>query len=229
MAKKRIAKVNRRRVLTDPLFELTRQNNAEFARACKANRLLRQAFALVMRNKADRYVSGRLTKTMFRILQSDPLNGRGERRITSGELNILEGFNFNRDTSLQNVLRALYSVTINHDITQAIITFPSFMAKAIIEPATGANACMLTGIAASLNLEEEIWPVDPVQTDLIDIIRHPNEPLQLQLPITEHKSSNAIIIAMGIEFFHEKNGSYQPVEKKHNALAVVKVFSANEI
>ncbi|OQP64457.1 hypothetical protein A3860_21045 [Niastella vici] len=229
MAKKKTAIVNRRRVLTDPVFELTRQNNAEFTRACKANRLLRRAFALAMLNKADRYVSGRLTKTMFNILQSDPVNGRGERRVTNGVLGILEGFNFNRDTSLQNVLRGPYSVTINHDITQATISFPSFMAKAMIETTSGANACMLSGIAASLSLEEETWPVNPVQTDKMNIILHPREPLQLQLPVIEHKSTNAIIIALGIEFFHEIHGGYQPVEKKHNVLAVVKVFPANEV
>jgi hypothetical protein len=228
MAKKKTAIVNRRRVLTDPVFEMTRQNNVEFARACTANRLLRQAFRLAMANKADRYVSGRLTKTMFNILQSDSVNGRGERRVTKGVLGILEGFNFNRDTSLQNVLRGPYSITINHDITQATISFPSFMTKAMIQTTSSANACMLTGIAASLNLEEETWPVDTVQTDILDISRHPRETLELPIPVHEHKSTNVIIVALGIEFFHEgRGGKYQPVDRKHNALAVVKVFAAD--
>jgi hypothetical protein len=224
MAKKKTHVVNRRRVLTDPVFEVTRQNNAEFARACKANKLVRHAFRLAMPNKADRYVTGRLTKTMFNILQRDSINDRGERRVTKGVLDILEGFNFNRDTSLQNVLRGPYSITINHDVTQATISFPSFMAKAMVETTSNANACMLTGIAASLNLEEETWPVDPVQTDILDIFRHPRETLQLQIPVHEHKSTHDIIIALGIEFFHEVGGRYQPVDKRHNALAVVKVF-----
>lgn len=229
MAKKKKTIVNRRRVLSDPVFETTRQNNTEFTRACVANRLLRRAFRLTMVNKADRYVSGRLTKTMFKILQSDSVNDRGKRRVTQGELGILEGFNFNRDTSLQNVLRAPYNITIDKAVMQAIIQFPSFMAKAMIEPTSGAHAFMLTGIAASLNLEEETWPVDPVETDILDIARHPRETLQLQMPVHEHKSTHAIIIALGIEFFHEIGGRYQPVEKKHNALAVVKVFPADEV
>ena len=230
MAKKKTAIVNRRRVLTDPVFKMTRQNNAEFARACTANRLLRHAFRLAMANKADRYVSGRLTKTMFKILQSDSVNGRGERRVTKGVLGTLEGFNFNRDTSLQNVLLGPYSITINHDITQATISFPSFMTKAMIETTSSANACMLTGIAASLNLEEETWPVDPVQTDILDLVRHPRETLQLQMPVHEHKPTHVIIVALGIEFFHEgRGGRYQPVDRKHNALAVVKVFPADVV
>ena len=228
MAKKKTI-VNRRRVLTDPVFEMTRQNNAEFARACTANRLLRHAFRLAMSNKADRYVSGRLTKTMFNILQSDSVNGRGERRVTKGILGILEGFNFNGDTSLQNVLRAPYTITIDKTVMQVTIQFPSFFAKAMIEPISNANAFMLTGIAASLDLEEETWPVDPVETDILDIFRHPCKTLELRIPVHEHKSTHVIIVALGIEFFHEVRGRYQPVDKKHNALAVVKVFPAEEV
>ena len=222
--KKKPAIVNRKRVLNDPVFELTRQNNAEFARACKANRLLRHAFVLGLPNKADRYVSGRLTKTMFNVLQSDTINDRGERRVTQGVLGILEGFNFNRDTSLQNVLRAPYSITFNQEAMQATISFPSFIAKAMIETTSGANAFKLTGMAASLHFEKESFPVEPVQTDLLDISRH-HQTLMIQLPVEEHQPGNAVIVALGIEFFHEIRGKFQPVDKKHNALAVLKVFA----
>ena len=222
--KKKPAIVNRKRVLSDPVFELTRQNNAEFARACKANRLLRHAFVLGLLNKTDRYVSGRLTKTMFNVLQSDTINGRGERRVTQGVLGILEGFNFNRDTSLQNVLRAPYSITFNHEAMQATISFPSFIAKAMIETTSGANAFKLTGMAASLHFEKETFPVEPVQTDLLDISRD-HQTLMIQLPVEEHQPGNAVIVVLGIEFFHEIRGKFQPVDKKHNALAVLKVFA----
>jgi hypothetical protein len=149
--KKKKGVVNRKRVLNDPVFELTRQNNAEFSRACKVNRLLRRAFMQGLFNKADRYVSGRLTKAMFRILQSDQINDRGKRRVPQGVLSILEGFNFNRETSLQNVLRAPYSITFNKEARQVTISFPSFIPKAMIETASGANAFMLTAMAASLH------------------------------------------------------------------------------
>jgi hypothetical protein len=223
--KKKKGIVNRRRVLNDPVFELTRQNNAEFARACKANRLIRHAFALGLRNKADRYVSGRLTKTMFNVLQSDQVNDRGARRVTQGVLGILEGFNFNRDTNLQNVLRAPYSVTFNKEAMQATISFPSFIAKAMLETASGANAFVLTAMVASLHFEKETFPVEPIQTNLLDISRQPHENLQLQLAVEEHQPGNAVIVALGIEFFHDIRGKYQPVDKKHNVLAVVKVFA----
>ncbi len=222
--KKKKAVVNRRRVLTDPVFEMTRQNNAEFSRACKANGLLRRAFALGLRNKKDRYVSARLTKTMFNILQSDQINDRGQRRVTQGVLSILEGFNFNRDTSLQNVLRAPYTVTFNKEAMLVTISFPSFIPQAMIETTSGANAFTLTAMAASLHLEKDIFPVEPVQTDLLDISIIPHENLVLQLPVVEHQSDHTVIVALGIEFSNYNQGTIEPLDKKHNAMAVAKVF-----
>jgi hypothetical protein len=222
--KKKKAVVNRKRVLTDPAFARTRENNAEFTRAAKANGLLRRAFALGLPNKADRYVSARLTKTMFNILQSDQVNDRGKRSVSQGVLSILEGFNFNRDTSLQNVLRAPYSITFNKEAMQVTISFPLFISKAMIETGSGANAYMLSAMAASLHFEKEIFPVEPVQTDVLDISRTPHKDLQLKLPDIDQQPDDTIIVALGIEFFHNSSGSIQQIAKKHNALAVVKVF-----
>lgn len=222
--KKKKTIVTRRKVLTDPVFELTRQNNAEFTRACKANRILRQAFALGLPNKADRYVSGRLTRTMFNILQSDQVNDRGKRRVPQGVISILEGFNFNRDTSLQNVLRAPYSITFNKAAMLATISFPTFIPKAMVETASGANAFMLTGMVTSLHFEKETFAVDPVQTDILGISLQPHKNLQLKLPVIDQQPDHTVIVALGIEFIHDIRGTIQQVEKKYNALAVVKVF-----
>lgn len=197
--KKKKGVVNRKRVLNDPVFELTRQNNAEFSRACKANRFLRHAFVLRLPNRADRYVSGRLTKIMCKILQSDQVNDRGERRVTQGVLSMLEGFNFNRATSLQDVFRAPYSITFDREAKQVTISFPPFIPKAMIHTASGANAFKLTAMVASLHFEKECIPVEPVQTDLLDISLQLHKNLQLQLPVIEQQPDHTVIVVLGIE------------------------------
>ncbi|THU30461.1 hypothetical protein FAM09_30350 [Niastella caeni] len=222
--KKKKTPLTRKRVLTNPVFELTRQNNTEFSRAVTANRLLHHAFIPGLRNMAHRYVSGRLTKIMFKILQSDQVNGRGERRVPQGVLSILEGFNFNRDTSLQNVFRTHYSAILDRDSMRVTISIPSLIPKAMIDTASGANAFMLTAMAASLHFEKENYSVEPVQTDLLDISLDLHENLQLHMPVIGHQPDNKVVAALGIEFFHKLQGTIEPVAKVHNALAVIKVF-----
>lgn len=223
--KKKRTPLTRKRVLTDPVFELTRQNNTEFSRAGTANRVLHHAFIPGLRNTAHRYVSGRLTKIMFKILQSDQVNGRGERRVPLGVLSIMEGFNFNRDTSLQDVFRTHYSAVLDRDSMVVTISIPSLISQAMIDTASGANAFMLTAMAASLHFEKECFPVEPVRTDLLDISLDLYENLQLRIPVIEHQPDNKIVVALGIEFFHRLQGTtIEPVAKVHNALAVIKVF-----
>jgi hypothetical protein len=107
---------------------------------------------------------------------------------------------------------------------QATISFPSFIPQAMIDTASGANAFMLTAMAASVDLEKEAFPVEPLQTDVLDLSLQLHENLQLQMPVIEHQPDNTVIVGFGIEFFLYKRGSIEPVDKKHNALAVVKVF-----
>ena len=144
--------------------------------------------------------------------------------MPDGVLSVLEGFNFNRDTNLQNVLKAPYSVTFNQEAMLATVSFPSIIPKAMIVTTSGANTFMLTAMAASLHLEKETFPVEPVQTGLLDISLQPHENLQLKLPVIEHQPDHTIIVALGIEFVHRIRRSIQQAEKKYNALAVVKVF-----
>lgn len=82
-------------------------------------------------------------------------------------------------TSLQNVLHAPYSITLNKEAMQVTISFPSFIPKAMIETASGANAFMLTAMAASLP-------------------RQSHENLLLQLPVTDHQPDHPVIVALAV-------------------------------
>ena len=104
------------------------------------------------------------------------------------------------------------------------ISIPSLIPKAMIDTASGANAFMLTAMAASLNFEKENFAVEPVQTDLLDISLDLYENMQLLIPVVDHQPDNKIVAAFGIEFFHKLPGTIEPVAKVHNALAVIKVF-----
>ncbi|WP_315823272.1 hypothetical protein [Paraflavitalea speifideaquila] len=121
MAKKNTSKKNKTkknktkkdRIYKDKAFERTRENMTEFGRAGKANKILRQAMS-ELRGMSDRYVSGRLTKRMLRIIQSDPIRGRGKSDGHPEALPMLEGFNFNRYKLLADTLYAPWYLYLDH-------------------------------------------------------------------------------------------------------------------
>lgn len=225
--KKKKATVTRRQVLQAPEFELTRQNNAEFTRVGAANRLFRHALRFMIDTMGDRYISGRMTKILFKILQSDPLHDRGERTVIDGQLAILEGFNFNKETSLQNVLHAPYAITHDKNSREVIIEFPSFMTKSMIDaPDTAAIDIRLKALAVALNFEEQTFPDPPVQSEMLPI-DNSVQTIRLRLPVPEG-NTYPIFVTLGIEFFKGSHGVFEPLPKKHNAMAVVKVIRADQ-
>ncbi len=218
---KRKTTLTRERLLQDPVFEHSRETMSEFGRAGKANRLIRHAHLLVLRNFADRYVSGRLTRVMMSVIQSDPVNGRGKRTVRQGELSILEGFNFNNDTNLQQVLRTSWQVTA--DQTRVAIELPMLMPRAMIGAPSGADYFRLTGIAAAIDFEKEAYPVKPVTTDFLDVNKRVREAVQLVCPVPEG-TEPPIIVSLGISFYRYVSGEFLMLEKTQNAMAVVKVI-----
>jgi hypothetical protein len=222
--KKKKGFVTRRQVHKAPEFELTRQNNAEFTRVGTANRVFRHALRFMIETMGDRYISGRVTRILFKTLQSDPIHDRGERTVIDGELVILEGFNFNRDTSLQNVLHAPYTVTLHNTASQATIELPSFIASSMMEAPDTATLFRFKAQAVALNFQEQTTPEFPIETELLEF-NNGRQTLQLSLPIPEH-NTYPIIVVLGIEFYQGKRGQYKLMNKKNNPMAVLKVFPA---
>jgi hypothetical protein len=220
----KVYKVSRRRVLTDPVFELTRQNNAEFSRVGMANRLLRHALRLALKPVADRYVSGRLTKPMMKVLQSDPVNNRGERRVTMGDLSMLEGFNFNRATSLQQVFQAPYTVHYDQDAAQVDIDMPSLIPHYMLQAPSEAGAFSIHGIAAAVDFEgNPAVCAEPVQTDIYELSSQVAEVVHLSMPVPAGKT-HPVVVCMGIQFCASNRGRYSLLDKQYQAMAIVKVF-----
>src|SRR6202035_5746177 len=57
---------------TDPAFVRTRENNAEFGRAGKAGKLLRDTFRVLLQSTADGRMGTRLHQEMVRVVKADP-------------------------------------------------------------------------------------------------------------------------------------------------------------
>ena len=83
------------RIASDPAFQRTRENGAEFGRAGKAGKVLRTAMRTLLINSADSRMVSRLTQSMIKVIQADVVSERGLRNVIDGEEELLAGFEFN--------------------------------------------------------------------------------------------------------------------------------------
>src|SRR3954453_16056572 len=84
--------LNANRIASDPAFQRTRENGAEFGRAGKAGKMIRSAFRSVLQNASDSGMVGRLTRDLMKVIQADTTSVRGQRNVIDGEAELLQGF-----------------------------------------------------------------------------------------------------------------------------------------
>lgn len=209
----------------DAAFTRTRENMSEFGRAGEANRLVREAFVEVLRNISDRYVSGRLTKRMVRIIHSDPVRGRGERIVTPEALPLLEGFNFNRNKLLADTLYAAWYLYQDHAAGLFKVQMPFFNAGTMVDTQTNATAFSLTACAAAIDFEKRETSMVTQQSNLIQMNDTSTRSIQLNL-ILPPGNAHPVIITLGVEFYGMSIPKPPtPLYRLPNAMAVIKVVT----
>ena len=211
------------RIATDPAFQRTRENGAEFGRAGKAGKYLRAALRSLLQNVSDSRMISRLVKEMMRVIKADETNPRGFRNVIDGEAELLKGFEFNANSKLGTTLFAPFTGTINRVTGQLAVTIASFIPVNMITAPNGATHFKIVSAGAEIdfeqgsytaeNAETAVLPWDPTATVAINLVNH----------VTAN-STKPLFLVLGIEFYQHVNGTmYSLKNGAFNALSLVEV------
>jgi len=216
--------LNAQRILSDPAFIRTRENNAEFGRAGTAGKILRNAFRAQVQGASDGRMVSRLTTEMFRVIRADETSDRGKRNVIDGEAELLEGFDFNASAKLGTTLYAPYTATIDRSTGVCTITLPPFLAASLIAAPGGTTHFKLVSAAASIDFEAQSFVQDSSETGAL--------PLSAETTLTTltntlaAASTHPLFLVLGILFYQEVNGTLYPLKNgAYNALSLIKVDS----
>lgn len=213
------------RVRTDPAFERTRENMAEFGRAVRTGKMLRQQLNTVLFSFTDKTVANRLTSLIHRIQKADPDSPRGERTLLQENAGMLRGFEFNRGVQLSTVYQNELVPTYDAINEVAILEVPAFNPQIALASFPGATHVQFVLAAAELDLESDFpAKAEVVRSDYIPLIgQFSGETLEAPLSVS---SDNSVYILVGIAVFQEANGQYYPLNNgEYNALTIAKVES----
>lgn len=215
--------VSRERILNSPAYERTRENLSEFGRAAKAGKTLRLAFATPLKMITDGRMVSRLSREMYRVIQSDANSTRGQRNVLDGETELLKGFEFNEGSNLATTLTAPFTAAINRESGKASINIPAFIpATAIKAPVSSTHFRLALG-AAEINFEAGAYTAGQAFSGILPIGMTATTPITLEHNLPAD-STHPLFLAFGIQFFLETNGDYYPLnDSSHNALSLVQV------
>lgn len=211
------------RIANDPAFERTRENGAEFGRAGNNGKVLRTSIRSLLLKTADPRMVGRLTKQILRIIKMDPVNVRGQRVVTEGDLQLLNGFEFNVRGKLSTTLYAPFNLNVDRVAGEVTVNIPSMVpANAIAAPVGATHLRIITGAAAVDFPQEEYRSDTNASSDLV-IGPQTEAPIALTMNLPPN-STRPIFVVLGIEFYQEVNAVMYPLKNgAYNALAIVSV------
>lgn len=213
-------------IRNSPAYARTRENMAEFGRAGKASKVLRAAFAKLIKGTADTRMTSRLTTHFLRIVKSDPVNDRGERLVTEGDIMLLEGFDFNIDSLLFSTFTAPYTATIDRATGRCTIDVPPFVLDEALTPPEGATHIRMAAAAASVDFERSLFISHQEASPDLSIAAGTTPRLLLQTQV-EVNSTFPLFLVLGIQFTQVVNGKPYLLNKgTSNAMSLVKIDPA---
>lgn len=215
--------IDAKRIATDPAFQRTRENGAEFGRAGQGSKTLRAALRELLQHSADRLMTSRLTRSMMLVIKADETNDRGQRNIIDGEAELLEGFDFNTNGKLSATLFAPFTATINRVTGELVVNLPAFVPMNAIQAPAGATHFKIVSAGAEIDFENKSYVATTKHTELLPWDNNATAVITLGHTLTVN-SNHPIFIALGIEFMQMVNGSMYPLKNgAFNALSLVKV------
>lgn len=211
------------RIAIDPAFQRTRENGAEFGRAGKAGKVLRNAIRALLQNASDDRMVSRLTTEMVRVIQEDATNPRGLRNVIDGEAELLIGFDFNNKGKLGTTLYAPFTATIDRVAGTLTANLPAFVPMNMIAAPGGTTHFKIISAGAEIDFENESFVADTKETAILPWDSNATAVINLANAVTAN-STHPLFLALGIEFYQQVNGQMYPLKNgAYNALALVEV------
>lgn len=118
---------SKEKINNSPRFARTRLNNSEFAGRSTAGKWIRRALD-PLKKIADQNLAGPLNSLLRPIQLMDTESKKGERAVyISRNPGLLEGFNFNKKTFFESMIRNPVKYTLSKDSLHAEIEFPELL------------------------------------------------------------------------------------------------------
>lgn len=214
--------VDANKIATDPAFERTRENMAEFGRAAKAAKMLRKPLQDLLKQVKDRTRSNRLTAAMMAVLKADTTSDRGLRNVIDGEAELLTGFEFNKDAPM-DVAFSEFTATINRVSGLLSVSIPSFIPKTGLTVPDGTTHYKLVSAGVEVDFASGDNVKEITASGILPVDMNPTVALTLDNNVTAN-STRPLILVAGILFFQEVNGKMYPLKSgSFNSLSIVKV------
>jgi hypothetical protein len=213
--------VSREKILHDPAFARTREIMSEFTRAGHASRFVLETFREAVKSKPDRFIFARLQKLMMSIIDSDQSHALGLRTVEDGDLNLMDGFEFNADALMASTFWGTPTGAIDRTTGALTVTIPPYDPSEMVRMPEGGTHYRLVAAGIELDLEGTQYIRDIANSAWLVPTMTPTSTLTLTCNLTP-ASTLPLFLMFGVEYAKEKAGVKYPLKNgKFNPVAII--------
>lgn len=216
--------LDKTRLKSDPAFERTRENNSEFGSSATSGKILRRAIIDLVSNAKDNKLASRVTQVMTQVKNFDLTSPRGQRNVAVGIATPdgkipLRGFNFNRKSSLSEVLQSDYSL----DTATGEIVISNFIPSQRLAIPEGATHVEFT--AGFLNLDFGTLEKEIQISNVENLPINGTTSTITLTPAAPATGTGQSFYLLKVAFFQEINNLQYPLKNgTFNALQILEVL-----
>ena len=217
--------VNPKRFARDRTYVRVRENAKDFGRGSKSARAIRTAFSSIIPIGGDKKLSTRLHHEISNVFKTDTVSIRGESNIKTGDITLLNGFNFNINARLRAAFNVGFTTEMNITSGEFTINIPSFRPTSAMRPPEGTTHYKIISGAAAIDFtskqyttttkftESPVLPFDNNDTSAITALH--------SVPVG---AQDSVLMVLGIEFYQSAGKWMDSVKRgKGDCLAIVAV------
>lgn len=213
--------ISKEALLNGDNYARTRENWNEFREGAHASKLIRQAILPALQNCKDGRLVSRLTQEMIKVTKSDPVNGRGQRKVMDGDVTLLKDFNFNIKALLKVTLKLDLVPVIDRVTGKASVVIPAFKPSELISKPSGATHAKIHSMGCEFNFDDEKTVAKYFESDGFELVNNTVPAINIEHSLTPN-STNPLFLLVGIRFYDVVNGIYYPLMNgSFNALSIV--------
>jgi hypothetical protein len=216
--------LDKKKILEDPGFAMTRETMAAFGTVAKAGKLFRDALSQVVSKVADSELTPRMTAALFQILKTDKENERGRKSLMFGDLSSLKGFEFSNAGPVNTTFKGKYSTEIDRANGKLNLVVGEYRPRRDVYRPIQATHFQLHAAALAINFDTGKKETSVTSTEKIEWNNATIPEARLENTITAN-TTDALFLLFGIEFWMlDPNGKYyELMNRAYNGVVIADV------
>ncbi|WP_026954985.1 hypothetical protein [Algoriphagus vanfongensis] len=215
--------VEKSRIMNDPRFARTRENMQEFTDNANSSKLVKDALRPVISKVSDPRLGLRLNQQMMKVLKSDALSVRGERKVKNGNWDLLGGMELNIRASLSRTL--LFDIRALDSPASWEVQIPTLLPSDEIAYPTGAEGFRIIATGVGLDFDAGTRSTVTVTTPILPVSA-PAEAAVLSIDKSQLSGTHFLFV-LSVEFYLTVNSTdYHMNNGDHNAGKIMTVSQA---